>query len=112
MDTDEFFGCCGFHGRDSVLHPELGIWIKHSAHGHRYGREAILTIVAWAIEHVEFEYLVYPVSKENISSRKIPESMGGAVFQEIIKTSMDGRELDEVIYKITKEHFNCSTHGK
>ena len=39
-DTREFLGCAGLHHIDTPT-PELGIWIKKSAHGNGYGREAV-----------------------------------------------------------------------
>ena len=102
----EFLGCCGFHGTEDTKIPELGIWIKKSAHGKKYGREAITVLTQWASENVDFDYLIYPVDKENIASRKIPESLGGMVFQEKKVKTMRGTFLDEVVYKISKETLN------
>ena len=98
--TGEFLGCCGFHGRGKYSTPELGIWLKKSAHGHKYGMEAITTLAHWAAEQFVFEYAIYPVDKANVSSRNIAESLGGEVFKELQVTSMSGIELDEVVYKI------------
>ena len=98
--TDEFLGCCGLHGQKNVRLPELGIWLKVDAHGQRFGREAITTLVNWASENIELEGFIYPVDRENIASRKIPESLGGQVFKEAQVTSLSGYVLDEVVYKI------------
>lgn len=38
--TGEFLGGGGLHRLDTMT-PEFGIWIKLSAHGHGYGREAM-----------------------------------------------------------------------
>jgi len=40
LQTREFLGCCGIHLLNTDT-PELGIWIKISAHGHAYGKEAV-----------------------------------------------------------------------
>ncbi|MBL4831229.1 MAG: GNAT family N-acetyltransferase [Aliivibrio sp.] len=101
--TGEFLGCCGFHGRGKYNTPELGIWLKKSAHGHKYGMEAITTLAHWATKQLAFEYAIYPVDKANVSSRNIAESLGGEVFKELQVTSMAGIELDEVVYKIPYE---------
>ena len=37
----EFTGCVGLHGRGNCRNPELGVWLKKSAHGNGYGREAV-----------------------------------------------------------------------
>jgi len=104
-DNGEFLGCCGLHGRGTTRTPELGIWIKRTVHGNKYGREAVQTLTSWAIENIDFDYVIYPVDKANIASRKIPESLGGVVFEEKMVPTMHGTVLDEVVYKITGEEL-------
>jgi ribosomal-protein-alanine N-acetyltransferase len=99
-ENGEFLGCCGFYGKGNPRRPALGIWIKKEAHGKKYGREAIKTLTSWAVEHIDFEYAIYPVDKANIASRKIPESLGGTIFEEKKVRTMNGSYLDEVVYKI------------
>lgn len=98
--TGEFLGCCGLHGRGKIERPELGIWIKGSAHGNGYGREAITALKQWADKNIQFEYLTYPVDRRNVPSRRIPESLGGFVFDESRFQKTDGSWLDLVVYKI------------
>ena len=102
-DDEEFLGCCGIHGRENTRTPELGIWIKESAHGRNYGREAVVVACQWALKHIEFEYLIYPVDRNNFPSRKIPESMGGVIFEEKRVGTFRGTELDEIVFKLTPE---------
>jgi RimJ/RimL family protein N-acetyltransferase len=97
--TKEFLGRCALH-ETHTSRPELGIWIKKSAHGYGYGREAITALKSWADQHLDAEYYVYPVDKTNIASRKIAESLGGVIENEYKKISMSGRVLDEVEYHI------------
>jgi RimJ/RimL family protein N-acetyltransferase len=99
----EFLGCCGLHGRKDPRTPELGIWIKKSAHDQQYGQEAMRTLALWAIDNIEFDFLIYPVDKANIASRKIPESLGGTVFHEQKVSTMRETILDQVFYKITRD---------
>ena len=104
-DNGEFLGCCGLHGKGNTRIPELGIWIKITAHGNKYGREAIQTLVSWAIKNIDFDYVIYPVDKANTASRKIPESLGGVVFEEKMAPTMHGTILDLVVYKISSEEL-------
>ncbi len=99
-NNSDFLGVCGLHGTKKPKEPELGIWLKKSAHSKHLGREAIQYLVSWAQENIEYNYLVYPVDKENIPSRKIAEYLGGTVFRENTKKSMSGNILNEVVYKI------------
>jgi RimJ/RimL family protein N-acetyltransferase len=99
-ESGEFLGCCGLHGHGCPTTPELGIWLKEVAHGRRYGREAITAVKRWVDEHLRYSYLTYPVDRENIPSRKIPESLGGEIHEESLCPTRDGRFLDIVIYRI------------
>lgn len=74
--TGEFLGCCGLHGRDDVRNPEIGIWLKRSAHGQALGKEAVWTLVYWAQDNVRIDSFSYPVDKRNRPSRDIPISSG------------------------------------
>lgn len=110
-DTEEFLGVCGFHGHDTPETPELGIWIKKDAHGNGYGREAITMLVDWAIQNIGFDYLVYPVDRANFASRRIPESLGGAIFKERKAKRMNGEFLDEVVYRISRSVLMHNPEG-
>jgi len=101
-DTREFLGCGGLHN-PHTKHPELGIWIKKLAHGNNYGREAVTALKNWADEHLDYEYITYPVDKRNIASRKIAESLGGKIGKEYRQKNIAGKELDEVEYWIYKD---------
>lgn len=96
--SKEFLGCTGLHNLDK--RPELGIWLKKSAHRQKYGLEAITAIKEWADKYLEYDYLLYPVDKENIASRRIPESLGGKVVRNYEKTNLSGKVLHLVEYRI------------
>ena len=98
--TGEFLGCSGLHSRREPLRPELGIWVKESAHGKAFGREAISGLKEWADRSLRYEYLVYPVDRANIASRRIPESLGGEIFRQEVVERPGRAPLDEVIYRI------------
>lgn len=97
--THEYLGGVGLHQIDTAS-PSLGIWIKKSAHGNKIGREAVEGVKLWAEENLIFDYLVYPVHKNNIPSRKIAEALKGKVVFAGIKRFPSGKVLDEVIYHI------------
>ncbi|MBD2527414.1 GNAT family N-acetyltransferase [Nostoc sp. FACHB-133] len=97
----EFLGICEV-GAINTDTPELGIWLKKSAHGHGFGREAVYVLKNWVDKNLKYNYLSYPVDKRNIPSRKIAESIGGKVFREFQQTNKSGNLLDEVEYRIYK----------
>ena len=106
-DTHQFLGACGLH-KIGTPHPVLGIWIKQSAHDNRYGRKAISALADWANQHLDYEYLTYPVDRNNIPSCKIPKSLGGEIFEEYSGKKMDGDTLDLVVYKIHPKRWNIT----
>ncbi len=101
-DTKEYLGNCGIHKINTKI-PELGIWIKKGAHGNAYGKEAIKALKNWIDENLDYEYALYPVDKNNIASRRIPEMFGAKVFREYQLNTPDGRLLNIVEYRIYKK---------
>lgn len=99
-NNNEFLGVCGLHGKTNPHEPELGIWLKKSAHGHKYGQEAIKLLVDWTRHNITYTHLVYPCDKANIASRKIAENLNGSIFSSVEVKSMSGRILNEIVYKI------------
>jgi RimJ/RimL family protein N-acetyltransferase len=99
IDGGEFLGGCSVQAANGP-EPELGVWLKKSAHGHGYGREAVGALVEWVRENMSCDHLIYPVDRRNIPSRKIAESLGGLVFQRRTRRNRSGFELDEVVYRI------------
>lgn len=96
--NDEFLGCAGLH-KIKTPHPYLGVWLKKSAHGKKFGREAMTALKKWADDHLEYEYLSYPVDRDNVASRKIPESLGGVVAREF-QDERNGKILNTLEYRI------------
>jgi len=101
-NSQEFLGCAGLHHVDGRT-PEMGIWLKKSAHGGGRGKEAMIAIKKWADENLDYEYLLYPVADENISSRKIPESLGGIVDKEHDDEGLGGNKYHTLEYRIYHE---------
>jgi RimJ/RimL family protein N-acetyltransferase len=97
--TDEFLGVAGIH-RIGSAEPEVGIWLKETAHGLGYGREAIGAIVKWAPAHIGAAALIYPVAKQNLPSRRLAESLHGTIVGERNLRKSSGVVLDEVVYRI------------
>jgi RimJ/RimL family protein N-acetyltransferase len=100
-DSGEFLGCSGIHDLDKG-NPEMGVWTKKSAHGNKYGREAVAGLKQWADKNLEFDHVIFTVAAQNIASRKIAESLGGKVGKEYEKTMQSGRTYHMVEYWISK----------
>lgn len=98
-ETGEFLGGGGLH-RVNTKTPEIGIWIKKSAHGQRIGREAVVGLKKWADENLVYEYIIYPADRRNIPSRKIPESLGGVLVKEELHNRAGREPLECVVYYI------------
>lgn len=93
-DTSECLGVTALERPADPL-PELGIWMKASAHGRGYGGEAIEGLVRWASAAVDRDGFLYPVAVHNTASRRIAERLRG----EIIATR-SGAKYDSVVYRI------------
>lgn len=98
-DSGRFLGMGGLHYRGDPL-PGLGIWIRADAHGHGYGREAIIGLAAFARETLEEKAVLYSVAKENIPSRRIPESLGGTICGDDTIQRPGGPAYPGVVYRI------------
>jgi [ribosomal protein S5]-alanine N-acetyltransferase len=99
-NTHEFLGVCALQGSLNPARPDLGLWLKKSAHGNRYGREAIRNLKEWAELNLRVDEFVYPVDRRNIPSRKIAEALGGGGVEEKRTPTMRGAELDTLVYVI------------
>ena len=100
-ETGEFLGRFVLENLDQK-NPEMGGWLKPSAHGHHYGQEAAAGLKKWADEHLEYDHILWPCATENIASRKVAESLGGEIHKEYIKTTDSGKTWPFVDYWITK----------
>lgn len=98
-DSKEYVGGAGAENINTHT-PELGIWIKKSAHGQKYGKEVMVAVKAWIDAHFSYDYIRYPVVKSNLPSRKIAESLGGVVAKEYAGKNEAGELMDEVEYRI------------
>ena len=98
-DTGEAIGAAGLHHIDTKT-PEFGIWTKTSAHGNKFGQEAIRAIKQWADQNLDYDYLSYPVVDVNIASRKIPETLGGTVARHYVDKDDQGQDMSLVEYRI------------
>jgi RimJ/RimL family protein N-acetyltransferase len=90
----EFLGLAGLHGIDHAA-PELGVWIKQTAHGHGYGREAVATLIAWTSPRFDIDHFVWPVAEANLPSRRLAEALGGTIVG-----SAPRAEYTAAIYRI------------
>lgn len=98
-ESDEFLGCFGLEGIKGKT-PEMGGWLKKSAHGHGYGREAGAALKQWADENLEYDHILWPCAKENTSSRKVAESIGGKIHKEYVKKTDSGKTWPYLDYWI------------
>jgi RimJ/RimL family protein N-acetyltransferase len=94
LDNRECLGMAGFEGADSVS-PELGLWLKESAHRQGFGREVVAALVEWGHATLGKESFLYPVAVQNTASRRIAEILRGEIIGHIKKP-----KYDSVVYRI------------
>lgn len=98
VESLEFLGCCGIHdiSEESM---ELGLWLKAGRHGQGLGTEIIEGLISFIEKNLKFNYLIYPVDKDNLASRKIPEKLGFSVFSEYTKPKAETGFLNIIEYR-------------
>ena len=77
--TNEFIGRASLHPADADL-LETGVWIKESAQGRGYGREAVAAVIKWASEKFHPSRFLYPVVDENTRSCRLAEALRGEII--------------------------------
>lgn len=102
--TNEFLGGCGYESGVNTNIVAFGIWIKESAHHHKYGIEAVHCLFENAKKHDEYESFAYYADRRNIGSRKIAESLGGICDEQDIVCSINGNgeNLEMLRYHIAR----------
>ena len=94
LDNGECLGMAGLERADSVS-PEVGLWLKESAHGQGFGREVVTALVEWGRATLGKASFIYPVAVQNTASRRIAEKLHG----EIIGNRRNPK-YDSVVYRI------------
>jgi RimJ/RimL family protein N-acetyltransferase len=79
---------------DSVS-PELGLWLKESAHGQGFGREVVAALVEWGHATLGKGSFIYPVAVQNTASRRIAENLHGEIIG-----NRTNPKYDSVVYRI------------
>ncbi|PIR74002.1 MAG: hypothetical protein COU35_04840 [Candidatus Magasanikbacteria bacterium CG10_big_fil_rev_8_21_14_0_10_47_10] len=102
-ETGEFLGCMALEDIKEE-NPEMGGWLKKSAHGHGYGREAAAALKKWADKHLKYTHILWPCAVANTPSCKLAESLGGKVHREYEKTTTRGTTWPFLDYWIPKNN--------
>jgi RimJ/RimL family protein N-acetyltransferase len=78
LDNMECLGMASFEDADSAS-PELGLWLKESAHRQGFGREVVASLIEWGHASLGKESFTYPAAVENTASRRVAENLHGEV---------------------------------
>jgi [ribosomal protein S5]-alanine N-acetyltransferase len=97
-ETGEFLGVCGLHNTDTTA-IEIGLWLKIGEHKKGYGTETVKALIKFAEENFKFDYLYYPVDKDNIPSRNIPEKLGFTAVKEYLLPKSPTENLNIIEYQ-------------
>jgi RimJ/RimL family protein N-acetyltransferase len=94
LDSRECLGMASFEDAGSVS-PELGLWLKESAHGQGFGGEVVAELVEWGHAALGKESFIYPVAVQNTASRRIAEKLHGKIIG-----NRTNPKYDSVVYRI------------
>lgn len=83
-----------FEDADSVS-PEVGLWLKESAHRQGFGREVVAALVQWGHATLGKESFIYPVAVQNTASRRIAEKLRGEIIG-----NRKNPKYNSVVYRI------------
>jgi RimJ/RimL family protein N-acetyltransferase len=97
LNGGECLGMASLEDADSVS-PELGLWLKESAHGRGFGREVVASLVEWGHASLGKRTFTYPVAVQNIASRRIAESLHGEIIG-----NRKNPKYDSVVYRIPSQ---------
>jgi RimJ/RimL family protein N-acetyltransferase len=75
--------------------PEVGLWLKESAHGQGFGREIVAAVAEWGHTALGKESFIYPVAVQNAASRRIAEFLNGEVVG-----NRTNPKYESVVYRI------------
>ena len=75
--------------------PQLGLWIKESAHNQGFGREVVVAVAEWAHKTLGKGSFTYPVAVQNTASRRIAEGLHGEIVE-----NRTNPKYESVVYKI------------
>ena len=93
INNNEFLGCCELHHINTKT-IEIGLWLKKSAQGKGYGIETVETLIDRAHKQFGFDYLFYPVDKENLASKRIAEKPGFTATKSYLMRKSETENLD------------------
>jgi RimJ/RimL family protein N-acetyltransferase len=94
LDNRECLGMASLEDADSVS-PELGLWLKETAHGQGFGREVVAALVEWGHATLGKESFIYPVAVQNTASRRIAENLHGEIIG-----NRKNPKYDSAVYRI------------
>jgi RimJ/RimL family protein N-acetyltransferase len=94
LDNRECLGMASFEGADSVS-PELGLWLKETAHGQGFGLEVVAALVDRGHAALGKGSFIYPVAVQNSASRRIAERLHGEIIG-----NRTNPKYDSVVYRI------------
>lgn len=93
-----FLGCCGIH-HISAESMTLGLWLKADIHGQGFGTEIIRGLINFIEVNFKPKYLIYPVEKDNIASRRIAEKLGFTMFKKYTQIKDEHTVLHMIEYR-------------
>jgi len=98
LDNRESLGMASFENAGSAS-PELGLWLKESAHGQGFGLEVVTALVEWGHATLGKASFLYPVAIENTASRRIAEKLHGEIIGK-----RTNPKYESVVYRIPFSH--------
>jgi RimJ/RimL family protein N-acetyltransferase len=104
-----YLGGTGLHRIDwSVRAFEIGYWLRRSAWGHGYAREAVRLLVRLAFGLLGAQRVEVRVDPRNARSLRIPEALGfvrEGLLRRVAPGGSEGRATDRVVFALTLDDW-------
>lgn len=88
---------------------EVGYWLRRSAEGQGYMREALRLLTCLAFELLSAKRVVIHVEADNVHSRRVPEALG-YVFEGRLRRDhlgLDGKPVDVLVYALIPSDYQA-----
>ena len=103
LKSNEYLGGCGVSKIDEHPVANLGYWVKTSATGNGYAREATVGLARFALRYLQLNRIEIIMSTKNTASRNVAEK-ADAVFEGTLRSRLmlHGESHDAYLYSITQ----------
>jgi len=100
QETGEYLGGCGIRQENGVYKPN--IWIKESAQGNGYAKEAMATLIDWVWRNIDTSTILYECKITNTKSIHLAASLGFEYINDHLYNNPSGDQTSFSVFRLYK----------